>query len=260
MWASASNLLYDFLKLIYSFLGSWGWSIIVLTLLIRLLLHPLNKKQMVSMQKMQRLQPRIKVLQEKYANDREKLGRETMALYKENNVNPAAGCLPVVLQLPILILLFNVLRSANFGGATFLGISLEQSLTALLAQVSSMSYPAGTQPGVFAVIGHLLSHPAGLAQISVYGMNLLLLVGITVLTYLQQKISATGTQDMGMLMVIMPIMLAFITLSLPGGVALYWFVSNAIGVGQQYFINRKVANEEKPQLYKEKPKVEEPRS
>ena len=88
---------------------AWGLAIIVLTLLVRLLMHPLTAKQMASMQKMQKLQPQLKVLQEKYADDKDKLNAETMALYKDNKVNPASGCLPLIIQLPIFILLYGVL-------------------------------------------------------------------------------------------------------------------------------------------------------
>ena len=93
---------------------------------------------MRSMQQMQRLQPRLKVLQEKYANDRDTLSRETMALYKENKVNPASGCLPLLIQLPILILLFNVLRdaSAQFGEATFCGVPLAGTVLSSIAKAA----------------------------------------------------------------------------------------------------------------------------
>ncbi|MBN1333807.1 MAG: membrane protein insertase YidC, partial [Synergistales bacterium] len=93
------------LEYFYNFTGSYGIAIILLTLIVRILLHPLSHKQMVGMQKMQKLQPRIKTLQEKYKDDKETLNREIMSLYKENKVNPAAGCLPLLVQLPILILL-----------------------------------------------------------------------------------------------------------------------------------------------------------
>ena len=108
------------MELVHGFTGSWGLAIITLTLIVRLLLHPLTQKQMASMQKMQKLQQRIKMLQEKYKDDKESLNREMMALYRENKVNPeAAGCLPLLVQLPVFILLYQVLTNYDFSGVSF---------------------------------------------------------------------------------------------------------------------------------------------
>ncbi|MBQ7192927.1 MAG: membrane protein insertase YidC, partial [Synergistaceae bacterium] len=107
MWEQAKALLLGLLQMIHNAITTigigtnfaWGLAIIALTLLVRLLMHPLTAKQMSSMQKMQKLQPQLKVLQEKYADDKDKLNQETMALYKDNKVNPASGCLPLIIQL-----------------------------------------------------------------------------------------------------------------------------------------------------------------
>ena len=117
MWEQAKSLLRALLELIHNSIttvgiGSdfaWGLAIIILTLLVRAAMHPLTQKQMVSMERMQKLQPMLKVLQEKYGDDKDALNRETMALYKEHKVNPASGCLPLIIQLPIFILLYGVL-------------------------------------------------------------------------------------------------------------------------------------------------------
>lgn len=257
MWAYLTELMKSLLSTLTSVTGSPGFAIILLTVLIRVVLHPLNVKQMRSMQQMQKLQPRLKVLQEKYGDDRETLGRETMALYKEYGVNPAAGCFPLLLQLPVLILLFSALRTADYGGRTFFGLSLEGSLVSQLALATNMPITDPSQLGVFSVFGWVFGHPAGLANISVYGMNLLFVVLIVVLTYLQQKMSTGNNPEMKTMLIIMPLMLAYISLSLPGGVALYWAVSSIMGVAQQYWINAKVAREPKPVLYQEKPKKED---
>jgi len=119
------------LESLYSITGDWGIAIILFTLLVRVVTHPLTKKQMDSMQKMQRLQPQIKVLQEKFKRDKESLSRETMQLYKDNKVNPMAGCLPLLVQLPIFILLFqalNTLVSTEGFSATFFGVGLGESV------------------------------------------------------------------------------------------------------------------------------------
>lgn len=257
MWAAASKALYNFLALIYSFVGSWGWAIIILTLIIRLILHPLNKKQMEGMQKMQKLQPRLKVLQQKYANDKEALGRETMALYKEHNVNPAAGCLPLLIQLPVLILLFQVLRTSSFGGASFFGLTLEGTVYTQLAAATGLTVTDPAQLGFFQVLNHVFKNPAGLSNLMVWLPNLALVVLICYLTWAQQKMSSAGNQQMGAMLVFMPILMAFICLSLPGGVALYWAASSLLAVAQQWQVMRKVESEEKPVLLKERPKKEE---
>ena len=91
IWDGASQLLLSFLEFLYGITNSYGFAIIILTLIVRVALYPLNQKQMVSMQHMQKIQPMLKVIQEKYGNDREKMNQETMRLYKEYKVNPAAG-------------------------------------------------------------------------------------------------------------------------------------------------------------------------
>ncbi len=253
MWEAAGNAMYGLMSAIHSFVGSWGLAIIVLTLLVRLALHPLNHKQLVSMQKMQKLQPRLKMLQEKYKDDKEGLSRETMALYKENKVNPAAGCLPLLVQLPILILLFRVLMNSDFGGTAFLGITLEGSVLSTMGEALGMVVAEGSQIGFMAVIKAIGTNPAGLASVGVYGPNLLLLALIIFVTWYQQKMSSTGNPQMAMMNWFMPLFMGFICLSLPGGVMLYWGVSSFIGVGQQWWVLHKASQEEKPTLYKDKP-------
>lgn len=253
MWAAASNAMYGLLSALHGFTSSWGLAIILLTFLVRLLLHPLNHKQLVSMQKMQKLQPRIKMLQEKYKDDKESLSRETMALYKENKVNPAAGCLPLVVQLPILILLFRVLMNSDFGGSAFLGVTLEGSVLSTMANALGMVVAEGTKIGFMPVMKGVLANPAALSQVAVYGPNLLLLGLIIFVTWYQQKMSSTGNPQMAMMSYFMPLFMGFICLSLPGGVMLYWGVSSFVGVAQQWWVLRKVASEGKPELFKDKP-------
>lgn len=253
MWEAASNAMYGLLSTIHNFVGSWGLAVIVLTLLVRLLLHPLNHKQLVSMQKMQKLQPRIKMLQEKYKDDKEGLSRETMALYKENKVNPAAGCLPLLVQLPILILLFRVLMNSDFGGASFLGITLEGSVLTTMADALGVVAVEGTNIGFMTVVKAIMANPAGLASFGIYGPNLLLLGLIIFVTWYQQRMSSTGNPQMAMMNWFMPVFMGFICLSLPGGVMLYWGASSFIGVGQQWWVLHKTSQEGKPTLYKDNP-------
>lgn len=256
IWQAASDFLVLVLNTLYSLTHSYGLAIIILTVFIRILLHPLSHKQMVSMQRMQKLQPRLKALQEKYAGDKETLNKEIMRLYRENNVNPAAGCLPLLVQLPILILLFRVLLNLDIGGATFVGISLEGSVLTRMA--SALGVTAETI-GIGAVFSGLLTNPVGLLNISIYLPNLLLLLFIAFLTWYQQQLSAGSSPQMQFMNWFMPAFLTFICLSLPGGVLLYWGVSSLIGVAQQWRIKHKteVEMKEKPALYKEKPPKKE---
>ena len=248
------DLMMKLMEMVHGFTGSWGLAIIVLTLIVRLLLHPLTKKQMSSIQKMQKLQPRIKMLQEKYKDDKESLNREMMALYKENKVNPAAGCLPLLVQLPIFILLYRVLTNYDFSGVTFLGIQLDGSVLTTVAAALGLTVEQG-QIGIMTVLNGIMNNPAGLLNVGVYLPNTLLLVIIGFLTWYQQKLTSSGNPQMSMMNWFMPLFLTFICLSLPGGVLLYWGVSSLLGVVQQLLMARKTAVEmqQKPVLFKDKP-------
>ena len=256
IWNGASDLLLMILEFFYGLTNSFGMAIVLLTIVVRIALYPLNQKQMVSMQQMQKIQPRLKVLQEKYANDKEKLNQETMRLYKENKVNPAAGCLPLLVQLPILILLFNVLRTYDFAGTSFLGIILGSSTTAGLAQAVGVAADPTGNYGLMSVLTGIIQNPSGLSNAGLYMGNLILLISISFLTWAQQKLSSAGANpQMAMMNTIMPFFMAFICLSMPGGVMLYWGLSSLIGVAQQYFVMKKTKEElqVKPVLHKNKP-------
>lgn len=255
IWSGASELLLTILEFFYGLTHSFGLAIVLLTIAVRIVLYPLNQKQMTSMQQMQKIQPRLKVLQEKYANDKEKLNQETMRLYKENKVNPAAGCLPLLVQLPILILLFNVLRTYDFAGTSFLGIILGSSTTAGLAQAVGVAADPTGNYGVMSVLTGILKNPAGLSNMGLYVGNLILLIGISFLTWAQQKLSSGSNPQMAMMNTVMPFFMAFICLSMPGGVMLYWGLSSLMGVVQQYFVMSKTKQElqVKPSLHKNKP-------
>ncbi len=252
LWKAGGDFMLAVLNFFYGLTHSYGFAIILLTLCIRLLLHPLNHKQMVSMQRMQKIQPRLKTLQEKYANDKEKLNQETMRLYKENSVNPAAGCFPLLVQLPILILLFRALMNFDFGSIRFFGVDLMGSVLSTMGTALGVT---ADKIGFMDVVTGITTNPAGLAQFGVYGGNLVLMIIIAFLTWFQQQLSAGSNPQMAFMNWFMPIFLAFICLSLPGGVLLYWGVSSAVGVFQQWWIKRKTKAEmeEKPVLYKNKP-------
>jgi len=269
-----SNWVARLLETLYSFTGSWGIAIILFTLLVRMVTHPLTKKQMDSMQKMQRLQPQMKVLQEKFKNDKEALSRETMLLYKENKISPLAGCLPLLIQIPIFILLFQVLNtlvSTEGFSATFLGVDLGGSVYSTVVEACNATtvglteeiienlailkgWPS-TDLGITNVGYAVLNNPAGLLNFSYYIANSILLLVIGFLTWYQQKLTSSGNPQMVAMNIIMPIFLTWICLSFPGGVLLYWGTTSLLGVVQQLYTSRRVKKEmeEKPTLYRDKP-------
>lgn len=190
--------------------GSYGVAIILVTLLIRLVLYPLTVKQTKSMVVMRELQPKLKEIQDKYKDNPQELNTHTMKLYKDHNVNPLGGCLPMFIQLPVIWAFLRALQSITMGDAVhFLGL---WDLTSSVKDAVSLGIP----------------------QLMIYLILPLLSVATT---YLQTKMTATDSSQKSM-MLIMPIMIGFISLSLPIGLILYWVVSNLFTIGQQAWISR----------------------
>jgi len=245
MWSSLIVLATKLLTVLYGFTHNYGIAIILLTILIRLILYPLMQKQMVSMREMQKIQPLMKEVQDKYKNDKERLNKELMALYKEHKVNPMSGCLPLLIQMPILILLFQTLRVFKYyipnteiinGGFLWIANQVEIIKDGLPEMVGGLAAPEqliGLGDGIFG-----LSH-IGILPFLVAGSM-----------YVQQKmtspVSATAGKDGGsseqtqkMMTIMMPLLIGFMSFSLPSGLSLYWFTSTLLGIGQQYMINKK---------------------
>jgi len=203
--------LYDITKAIG--FPNYALAIILMTILLRLALYPLTLKQMKSMKNMQLVQPKIQQLQKKYKNNKEKLNQELMKLYQQYDINPAAGCLPLLIQMPILIGLFTVLRDFTF----------EPVEHAKFFWVANLSNP----------------DPYYILPI---------LVGIA--TYVQSKLSlakatTASNNSMNLMMLyFMPIFIAYISIQFPAGLSLYWVVFNILGVVQQIIINRQPLTEE----------------
>jgi YidC/Oxa1 family membrane protein insertase len=252
-----SGLMQSVLEFFHRITGSYGMAIILLTVVVRLLLYPLSQKQMTSMSRMQKLQPRLKVLQEKYADNKEKLNEEMMRLYRENNVNPMAGCLPLLIQLPVMIILFNVLMNYKVAAnATFIGIPLEHSVFQGLALATGVPLADGVSAGITDALKGIFSNPAGLVHAGLYLPGLVLTGIITFMTWFQQKMSGAGDNpQMATMNVVMPFILSFMCLGLPGGVVVYWGASSLIGIAQQWFTTKKTKIElaKKPTLFKNKP-------
>lgn len=192
------------LKFLYRYTRNYGLAIIVLTVFIKVLFHPLTHKSLKSMQEMQTLQPKIAALREKYRNNPQKLNQETMELYRRHNVNPFGGCLPLVLQIPIFIALYNALSSA---------VELWRA------------------PFVFWIRDLSAKDPYYILPI---------LMGVSM--FVQQKMTPTaGDPRQAQMMLLMPIIFTFMFLNFPSGLVLYWLVNNVLGIGQQYWINKRVA-------------------
>jgi YidC/Oxa1 family membrane protein insertase len=200
---------------LYLVIPNYGLAIIVLTVLVRLAVSPLMVRQMRSAERMRSVQPRVKALQEKYKDDRQKQSEEMMKLWKEEGINPLGGCLPLVFQFPVLIGLFYALRSS---------IGLRHA--PFMLWIDDLSQPATlfTLPG--------LDFPVRLLPI-IMGASMVV----------QQKMTPTTGMDPAqekMMLVMMPAMMLLISYTFPSGLVLYWTVSNLLGIGHQYWIRSKM--------------------
>ena len=226
------------LAFIYKVIPSYGLAIIGLTVLVRLVLFPLTAKQARSMQKMQLVQPEIKKLQAKYKDNRQQLNEEIMKFYKENQINPMAGCLPLVFQMPVFFALFRVLREP------LKHIPQDSKLFhAFCGDASAKScHPKGLK-----FLGLDLSKSAA----DIHGgfgtaLPYFLLIALVVITgYVQfkqtqsrQTSAQQANPQAAMMGKIFPALFAFISYRLPSGVVLYFLVSNAWQIGQQAIIFR----------------------
>ena len=201
------NLLKQFLALLLTttdkYVGNFGVSIIVVTILIKIALLPLTLKQDKSMKEMKKIQPELEKLKKDYAHDKQMLNIKTMELYKEHKVNPLGGCLPLLLQLPILFALFGVLRSGIIpADSSFLWLKLTDKDPYYILPILNGA-----------------------------------------VSFFQQKLmgSADSNPQMKNMMYIFPIMMIFISYRMPSGLQLYWLTSSILAVVQQYFIMKKGA-------------------
>ncbi len=211
----AEYILLPLFNFLHTFIPNYGFVIIVFSLIIKFVLYPLTKTSYQSMKKMQLLQPKIAEIKEKFKDDPQKLNKETMKLYSTYGVNPAGGCLPLVLQMPIFIALWGLFKTA---------IELRQQ--PFILWIKDLSAPD--------VITQLpFKLPLfGIDQIS----GLALLMGVT--TFVQQKMSVKDPKQAG-LVYIMPVMLTIMFMSFPSGLNLYYFMFNVFSIAQQYYINHK---------------------
>ncbi|MBT8115125.1 MAG: membrane protein insertase YidC [Arenicella sp.] len=196
--------LFSILSLIHGVVGNWGWAIILLTFLIKLVFYPLSAASYKSMAGMKKLQPRIQTLKERYKDDKQKFQMEMMALYKKEKINPAGGCLPILIQIPVFIALYWALLES---------VEMRQAPFALWLQDLSAPDPYFVLP---------------------------VLMGLSM--WAQQKLNPAPMDDIQKkVMTIMPIALTFLFLTFPQGLVLYWVVNNVLSMAQQWFINKQHA-------------------
>jgi YidC/Oxa1 family membrane protein insertase len=217
--------LFQFLRML---IPNYGLVIIVFSIIIKIALHPLTRTSMKSMKKMQALQPMMNEIREKYKEDPQKMNQAVMNLYKEYGVNPAAGCLPLLLQMPILFALYAVFRSS---------IELRQANFVWWIQDLSIPDSIAKLPFTLPFLG--INEVSGLA----------LAMGITM--FIQQKMTVTDPRQKNMVWM-MPILMTLLFNSLPSGLNLYYFVFNLLSIGQQFWVNKQHADEPLRKVEKKK--------
>jgi len=194
--------IFKVLMWLHGIFGNWGWSIIALTALIRMVLYPLTQKGMVSMQKIKEIAPRIKEVQEKYKGDPQRMNAAVMEMYKKHGANPLGGCLPLLLQIPVFFAIYRVLLNA---------VELQGAEWILWVNDLSRMDPYYILP---------------------------ILMGATM--YYQQKITPSNFTDplQEKIFKFLPIIFTFFFFTFPAGLVLYWFINNIFSIAQQYLVNK----------------------
>jgi YidC/Oxa1 family membrane protein insertase len=199
--------LFWLLKWLHGLIGNWGWAIVVMTIIIKMAFYPLNAAAARSMAKMKIVGPKLKALQEQYANDKQQLQMKMMELYKQEKINPLGGCLPILVQIPVFIALYWVLLSA-----------VELRYAPWIGYIKDLSAPDPyfVLPVVYAITA-----------------------------YLQVKLSPTPITDpvQARVMQIMPVAFSVLFIFFPSGLVLYWLVNNILQIAQQWHVNRMLEKE-----------------
>ena len=216
----AEFVLLPLFNFIHLFIPNYGFVIVVFSIIIKIVVYPLTKKSYQSMKKMQLLQPKIAELKEKYKDDQQKMSKETMNLYRTYGVNPAGGCWPMLLQMPIFISLWGLFQTA---------IELRQQ--PFIWWITDLS-----RPDVIYDLGFKLPM-FGIQEIS----GLAVLMGIT--TFIQQKMTMKDPKQQAMVYV-MPVFLTILFMTFPSGLNLYYFLFNLLSIAQQQYINHTHKGEE----------------
>src|SRR5579885_660657 len=204
-----SQIIFWMMQKIYDVVGNWGWSIVLVTVIIKILFYQLSAKSFRSMSAMKKLQPKIEMLKERYADDKQKLTQATLELYRQEKVNPMSGCLPILIQIPVFIALYWVLVES---------VQLRQA------------------PFIFWI--HDLSQ-----QDPYYVLPVLM--GISM--FIQQRLNPPPPDPLqAKVMMLMPVVFTVMFANFPAGLMLYWFVNNTLSFMQQWFVMKRLDKEVKP--------------
>jgi len=206
------------INFIYNYVPNFGATIVVMTLLVKLITFPLNNKQIQTTRRMQKLQPEMKKIQQKYKDDKEKQNKAVSAFMKENNMNPLAGCLPLLVQFPFLIGIFRILREPD----KFLNMEeINRYMFQEAEMIDLMAIPNISFENFF-------------SEISIYYLFPLIAGGTT---YLYSQMSMPSDSSQKMMLYLMPAMITVFSFSFPIGLVIYWTMNNIFSIGQHKFIN-----------------------
>ena len=201
------------LNFLYDFFGNYGVAIIIITIFVKILFWPLAAKSYKSMKKMQKLQPQIMKIREKYKGDKQRMNQEVMQMYKTYKVNPMGGCLPMIIQIPVFIAFYKVL-----------GASIELRHAPFMLWINDLAAP----DRLFPDLG--IPYVGGIPVMT-------LLMGASM--FFQQKMTpTTGDPTQAKMMMLMPVVFTFIFINFPSGLVLYWLVNNVLSIGQQLYTNK----------------------
>ncbi len=207
------------LDFLYNLIGNMGWAILCFAAILRLIMFPIANKSYESMSKMKKLQPRMQELQERYKDDKVKLQQEMMGLYRKEKINPASGCLPILIQIPVFFSLYKVLN-----------IAIEIRHAPFIGWIKDLSAP---DPLTLSVITHL--PVPSLIDIGVWPI----IMGLTM--YIQQKLNpAPANKDQARMFALMPLIFMFMLGHFASGLVIYWTLSNVLSIMQQKVIMKKV--------------------
>tara|TARA_B100000965_G_scaffold111492_1_gene92052 strand:- start:15875 stop:17563 length:1689 start_codon:yes stop_codon:yes gene_type:complete len=219
--------IFNVLQFIFSYVGNFGWSIIVFTILMRICFFPLAQQSFKSMAKMKKLGPEMKLLKEQYGDDKAAMQKEMMALYKREKANPIAGCLPILLQIPVFFALYKVLF-----------VTIEMRHAPFIGWIHDLSAPDPL--GLLTLFGFVDWSVPGILQLFNIGIWPILM-GISM--FLQQKLNPAPVDKMqAKIFMFLPIVFTFILGGFAAGLVIYWTTNNVLSMAQQYVIQRKIIN------------------
>ena len=215
----------------------WGWSIVLLTVVVRAVLVPLTLKQFRSMQRLQALQPQLKAIQAKYKDDKQRQQQEMMKFYKENQVNPFASCLPLVAQLPVFISLFYMLRSSlRQDICPQTQAAYKAHFLAVHGTHTTATTPCGPHNGAgFLFISDLTNHAVGATLI----VLIVLYIGTQLASSLMMS-NPTMDRNQRLMMMFLPVFFVFFIIGFPAGVLVYWITTNTWTIAQQYVVRKRI--------------------